>query len=512
MCDLLNSAGRCSAICDQTGSRRRAEGRPAEGVVGRLEHLAVLGVPPHHQVGVGAQAADVVDPAHDDVLLGLRGEQRLDLGRLGVAVGGAEHVAQLEDRPHRVADGVVEFPGPGLPCRWPCGSLCRGDLGGRPMGRRDDRRDADPVTPGAAHGQPGRQRGAHAGDAVEVADGVLRQPAAPPLHVRVDGYGGDAGQLARSSASDRATSASSVACRVDLLPRAPQRGAQDATSPPASRTQSHLAKEKVLALIARCSTGGTRKPERSTSPSTAERGEGERHHGHARRLDPPRRRPRPQRGRRRPAGERSGAAGVASTTRRARTVSGRVRGPDGERPAVAVTAQLAHRRVEPDLEPAGHDGRAAGPCRRPGRRRRGRRSAARRRPGRGASRRRAIASSCGTVAAADSSPGATGVDAAEQRLDEPVHDLVAQAGRDEVADGDVVVERRCRSRARSRASPAGESTPDAASSSTSKGTPISERGIGRSSPRDKMREVAAVGCTTSRPRSMRPAPPPRAAG
>ena len=63
------------------------------------------------------------------------------------------------------------------------------------MGRPDDRGDADPVTPAPHTDKPGRQRGAHARDPVEVADGVLRQSPAPSLHVRVDGYAADAGEL-----------------------------------------------------------------------------------------------------------------------------------------------------------------------------------------------------------------------------------------------------------------------------------------------------------------------------
>ena len=65
---LLNSAGRCSAICDHTGVEPRAEAGAAKPVVGLLQLLGGLGVPPEHHVGVGAQAADVVDPAGDDVL------------------------------------------------------------------------------------------------------------------------------------------------------------------------------------------------------------------------------------------------------------------------------------------------------------------------------------------------------------------------------------------------------------------------------------------------------------
>ena len=49
-------------------------------------------MPPDHQVGVGAHAADVVGATHDDVLGGELGEQLLDLRRLGGPVGvAAQH-------------------------------------------------------------------------------------------------------------------------------------------------------------------------------------------------------------------------------------------------------------------------------------------------------------------------------------------------------------------------------------------------------------------------------------
>ena len=81
MWPLLNSAGRCSAATDQTGARCRPELGAQQPVVGRLHGLDVLGVPPHHEVGVGAQPGDVVDAADDDALPLDLGEQRLDLGR-----------------------------------------------------------------------------------------------------------------------------------------------------------------------------------------------------------------------------------------------------------------------------------------------------------------------------------------------------------------------------------------------------------------------------------------------
>ena len=87
-----------------------AEGGAAEAVVRRLQLLAGGRVRPHHHVGVGAQTADVVDAAHDRVGLVELGEELLDLGALGRAVRvGAQHVTEAEDRPHGVADRVVDL-------------------------------------------------------------------------------------------------------------------------------------------------------------------------------------------------------------------------------------------------------------------------------------------------------------------------------------------------------------------------------------------------------------------
>ena len=108
----LNSAGRCSAICDQTGSRCRPSVGAAQPGVGLLQRLGRLGVPPHHDVGVGPQAGDVVDPADDDVLAREFVEQGARLvGRRGPLVVG-ERAGQPEHRPHRVADGGVQLVRP----------------------------------------------------------------------------------------------------------------------------------------------------------------------------------------------------------------------------------------------------------------------------------------------------------------------------------------------------------------------------------------------------------------
>ena len=86
-------------------------------------------------------------------------------------------------------------------------------------------------------------------------------------------------------------------------------------------------------------------------------------------------------------------------------------------------------------------------------------------------------------------PGVAGVHPAEQRLDQPVHDLVAEPAGDQVADRDVLVDGDARAaRPATRASPSSDSTPAARSSARSSGTPISERGSGRSAPRVQIRD------------------------
>ena len=67
-----------------------AEGGTAKPVVRALEPFAGLRMPPHHHVGVGAQPGHVVQAADHHVLSGQLGEQLLDLGRLGGAVGLAQ--------------------------------------------------------------------------------------------------------------------------------------------------------------------------------------------------------------------------------------------------------------------------------------------------------------------------------------------------------------------------------------------------------------------------------------
>ena len=281
---------------------------------------------------------------------------------------------------------------------------------------------------------------------------------------------------------------------------------------PASRTQSHLAKENVEALIRRPSTGGTRKPEAAVqrragrsaarkarvttaieaysiaaSSAAADRGEvGEQPGGRARRAWRARRRRRRSLGgrgradgqhearravraqlahRRRRCGRRAPAASALDAGRPIPPASPAKTGTSGsaggrraqQRPALASATQLRHGGAGGDARGRGRRRRRRAAARPAGRRPR-RRSA--RRPGRRPRRRR--------------------------RRGRP-------AGRGS---------------RRTRARPSADSTPEAASWSRSSGTPISERGSGRSAPRVQIREDAVVGCTTVEAERARPASTP----
>ena len=249
---------------------------------------------------------------------------------------------------------------------------------------------------------PAGSDGADPGDPVDVAHGVLRQPAAPALHVGVDGLGDDAGQL---RAGRRATArpaprrapggvASSRWRPSEVRSRAARRRPHAPSPTWRRRTSTAL----IVALLDR-----RHQEARPVSESGQGRCAGRR--ASRRRRSPTRSR----RARPRPTGDGEassravGAAGVASTTRPACTVSGVVRRADGERPARRRTTQRAHGRVEcaPRDRPS-HErpGRRPMPPGEPGEDR-DVDCAAPRRPARGASRGAAMASSWGTVAAAE---------------------------------------------------------------------------------------------------------------
>ena len=203
-----------------------------------------------------------------------------------------------------------------------------------------------------------------------------------------------------------------------------------------------------------------------------------------------------------PSSRAVGAAGVASTTASASTSSGRVVGPTvrrepggGRAPAPARSRRCG--RSSPRPAPRAADPSRRGCPRRPaGRTSSGIARLVEHRPAAG------VRDQLGHRRARRDQPRVAGVHPAEQRLDEPVGDLGPEPAVDQVADRDVAVDAAraaAPARGEPRSSPSGESTPDAASWSRSSGTPISERGSGRSEPRVQIRDDATVGCSIGRP-------------
>ena len=373
---------------------------------------------------------------------------------------------------------------------------------------------------------PGHARdvGADPGDPVEVADGVLRQRRRPTA-ARARRRGGQrAAERLAEVGEATATSSSSARWRAASSRCRPTEVRRSTTSSAPRRTQAHLPKENVDALIVRPSTGGTRKPEPGSVVDARAR-HGQRDHRHRGVLD--RRRARRRRRRGDVASSRAaGAAGMASDDRVRLDHLGRPR-PSRRRAAsrspCAAARGRAHRcaasRHVGDLV-GDEPGQAPTPPRRPGEQRRGAVRAA----GRGCRGARRGRPGSAAVAARPElrhgrprgqPPGVAGVHPAEQRLDEPVDDLVAEPGRDLVADRDVLVERRRRgqgSRARSRATSRGEH-PARPSSRVGGHAHQRARGSGRRAPRvqteaDGRRRGDQSSAAPTRARGRRP----RAAG
>ena len=258
------------------------------------------------------------------------------------------------------------------------------------------------------------------------------------------------------SASERATSTSSPTCSVASSPARPSEVRRTRRSPPRARTQSHLAKEYVDALTAqpfsRASTGGTRKPDASGPMRDVGGAERQGDDRRRRRRDVARARsPRPAPAR--PAAGPTGAGGVARTTASAATSSGARVSPTVSRKPAPWRSSGAHGGAGPRLEAAGRRQRLDEPVHPavdPGEhrpvdlRQRGgllqQRSAdGHRHDLRGGGPR-------------GERPRPAGVHASQQRLHQPVDDLVAEPGRDQRADRQVTVER-CRGESRLLAHP-----------------------------------------------------------
>ena len=69
------------------GRQHIAQGGRAQHVVGALQGLVVVGVPPHHQVGIGAQTGHVVPPADHQIGVGGHGLQLLQRLFAGTRAG-----------------------------------------------------------------------------------------------------------------------------------------------------------------------------------------------------------------------------------------------------------------------------------------------------------------------------------------------------------------------------------------------------------------------------------------
>ena len=391
----------------------------------------------------------------------------------------------------------------------------------------DAGRDADAVVRRAADREARQplQLARGPGDPVEVADGVLRQRAAPPLHVRVDRPDREPDRVARGRASASSTSSSSVRWSGLLLAVAAERAAQ----------QDH----RVL--------GG-----RTRLADPVPLGEGERRRLDRTSVD----RRHQEAGAGRPRGTpRAGKASVtmaieaysirasSSAAAGATSLSSRARGPAG----VARTTASAcdHLRVPGRADdeapatpgPAGEVAdRGAGADRRAATRATSSVGQPTHSAPRPAKTGAAVESGGGVAAAAacvserscveqrhelghggpgGDLAGVAGVHPAEQRLHQPVDDLLAEPLLDEVADADVAVAELGRRQHRVQRRPGQPLRRQHVRRAPcrSSGTPISVRGIGTSRPRFQRLAEMVAGCTRSSPSpTSGPGRPPRAGG
>ena len=133
-------------------------------------------------------------------------------------------------------------------------------------------------TPDAVQRRPGDGEPGQPGDRVlgrpdplDVADGVLRQPATPPLHVHRDRRGADPGRARRGRRGRARRSSASSTCSVAASPNRPS-DARSRTSPSVARARcGHFREECVAALIDIGSPAATRTPEVAGSRSAVGR-------------------------------------------------------------------------------------------------------------------------------------------------------------------------------------------------------------------------------------------------
>ena len=384
---LLNSAGRCSAICDHTGSRRRAERRTAEAVVGVLQ-----------LVGRRRRATRPSGRRRRAGRRRRRGRGRRRRRRRArrtasrpraaslAAVGLADHVAQPEHRPHRVADGVVEvLGGLALVGRFvlghgfilPRAAKAASDLGRGQLRGRDAGRDAQPVVRRTADREPaGRRRPPRGCRATRSRWPTAYCGSAPPHRCTCASTGRTERPTASARSRQRELDELVVGALEQLLLAVPaDRAAQHQRRrrPARRRAPSPTWRTRTSPPSpTRPSTGGTRKPDPGTSGRSRARNarvtiaiEAYSIRASSRAASAPRRR----------AAGAVGRAGVARTTASACSTSASRVGPDDELPAASV-ARARSRTVAPVRTSSA--GRGERPRRAAGRRRR----RAPRRPGR----------------------------------------------------------------------------------------------------------------------------------
>src|SRR5579884_20918 len=288
---LAGQVGRDVALVELGGAVHRhvrphrltgpAEPGLAEARVRLLQGFGGLGVPPDHQVGVRAQAGDLVGAAHDDVLLGEVGVELVDLLREGAPAVLRQLLGHAEDGPRRVADHLVQLAGlaadrrglghdSSLPSSSPS---CFTSVSTSEFIAPIAPNSTTALRADAMHaGMPTPSYAAPAtaipfGSAARTAATRSRCPTAYCGRASIQRCTcvsmGAAVMPIASVRSDSAvfTRSSSSRSRSFSSPCRPSEARRITRFPAACASHGHLAVEKVDALIARPSTGGTGNPE-----------------------------------------------------------------------------------------------------------------------------------------------------------------------------------------------------------------------------------------------------------
>ena len=184
MCRLLNSASRCMAIACQTGSASWNSAGATDLAQHGLDGLGIVAVQPDHDVGVGAEAGDVVEAADRDAALGGAGDHGVEFGHGVVADAVDRTEGPAEHGPERVGRQQVRVD-PGVRVtglvRVPCG-------GGRARARARcswARRNSWIHCPIGCQGRwPPRIRWTALGRSTAVGAPARRYPRPPPRRLR----------------------------------------------------------------------------------------------------------------------------------------------------------------------------------------------------------------------------------------------------------------------------------------------------------------------------------------